>query len=646
MGELPPMSDQALQQLNAYLSSHSYLAGYVPSSADLQAFEALGQEPSHTEFPHVSRFYRQIASFSHTEREALKSVKPTQEPYKFTYQASGARTSSSSAAKPQVVDPYSNRVFVRTILNANDGQDFIGQTVRVGGWVKSGRDQKQFAFIALNDGSTPSNLQVVVSPDIGVPFSQIASTGASLLVEGEIKPTPDDVKNAKQLVELHATKILSIGQSDPSINPISKTKLKLEYLRGVPHLRPRTNTISAIVRIRNALSFATHEFFQKNGFLYIHTPILTSSDCEGAGEMFNVTTLLAGANEAVKNPPKQSDVPELEAQVAQLTTHLEQLKVKKAKELELQTTSNQLGEAKKKLEDLKTRLGAVGGIPRNPDGTVDYSKDFFGKPAFLTVSGQLQVESFACSMSSVYTFGPTFRAEYSHTSRHLAEFWMIEPEISFCDLWGDMKCAEDYVRYCCKFLLDNCYADMEFMKQHFDQTCIDRVKQVVETPFKRLSYTEAIELLKDHIAQKKVTFIDSNVFWGMDLASEHERYICEKVFCQPVIVYNYPKEIKAFYMKVNEDGKTVAAMDMLVPGVGELIGGSQREERLEVLENRITEMGLDVESYRWYLDFRRFGSVVHSGFGLGFERLVLFTTGLENIRDVIPFPRWHNHCDL
>eukprot|EP00301_Raphidiophrys_heterophryoidea_P011511 c17631_g1_i1.p1 GENE.c17631_g1_i1~~c17631_g1_i1.p1 ORF type:complete len:656 (-),score=176.68 c17631_g1_i1:166-2133(-) len=648
-------SDSGLSALNEYLSSRSYIAGHSGTSADAAAFDLLAKDPGNA-FPHVSRYFRQLQSFTPSELTKLRGVAPTGTFPTIT--SSGAAASSGSyststgittPASVALVDPYSKRVFIRRILEKNDGLDFVGQTLTVGGWVKSGRDQKQFAFIALNDGSTPLNLQVVVLPEIGTPFGKLVPTGTSLLVEGEIKPTPDDVKNAKQKVELHVTKIHYLGESDAGANPIAKTKLSLEFLRSVTHLRPRTNAISSVSRIRNSLAYATHLFFQTSGFLYIHAPIITGSDCEGAGEMFGVTTILTTAERNLKkggSAPSEKEVADASKAVETHTKTVTDLKEKgdKVKKADKQSAEVSLNQAKKQLEELMYRKSLIGGVPHTGEG-IDYTHDFFSKPSFLTVSGQLEAEVFACSMSSVYTFGPTFRAEDSHTTRHLAEFWMIEPEIAFCDIKGNMQCAEDYVRFCCKYVLEHCRADLEFMAERIDSTCLARVEQVANTPFKRLSYTEAITLLQEHIAQKKVTFTE-DVHWGMDLGSEHERYICEKVFNMPTILYNYPKGIKAFYMRVNEDNKTVAAMDILVPGIGELIGGSQREERPDVLANRITEMGLPLEPYSWYLDLRRFGTVVHSGFGLGFERLIMFCTGMENIRDVIPFPRWPGHCEL
>ncbi|CBI27958.3 unnamed protein product, partial [Vitis vinifera] len=502
-------------------------------------------------------------------------------------------TLNDDVSTPFVKAQFSDRHLIRTILSRPDGgAGLAGQTVKVGGWVKTGREQGKgsFAFLELNDGSCPANLQVIVDAAVA-PLGQLVQTGTCVHVEGLLKVPPE---GTKQRVELRVEKVHHVGPVDPAKYPLPKTRLTLEFLRDFVHFRPRTNTISAVARIRNALAYATHTFFQNHGFLYIHTPIITTSDCEGAGEMFQVTTLISDAE-------------------------------------------------KENLSRLEERSKLKPGIPQK-DGKIDYSQDFFARQAFLTVSGQLQVETYACAVSSVYTFGPTFRAEHSHTSRHLAEFWMVEPEIAFADLKDDMNCAEAYVKFLCQWLLDNCIDDMEFMAKNFDKGCIDRLRMVASTPFERISYTEAIKLLEE--AVKKDKKFENKVEWGIDLASEHERFLTEVLFKKPVIVHDYPKGIKAFYMRLNDDMKTVAAMDVLVPKVGELIGGSQREERYEVIEKRILEMGLPLEPYEWYLDLRRYGTVKHCGFGLGFERMILFATGIDNIRDVIPFPRYPGRADL
>nr|KYP67511.1 Asparaginyl-tRNA synthetase, cytoplasmic 1 [Cajanus cajan] len=487
---------------------------------------------------------------------------------------------------------FSDRVPIRSIVSRPDGGSALaGRKARVGGWVKTGRkaDKDAFAFLELNDGSCAANLQVIVEASLG-DLGQIVPTGTCVVVDGHLKLPP---AGTKQKIELRADEVLHVGPVDPAKYPLPKMRLTLEFLRDFVHLRSRTNTISAVARIRNALAYATHTFFNREGFLYVHTPIITTSDCEGAGEMFQVTTLLSEAESLAK---------------------------------------------------VEERSKLKPGIPKKDDGKVDYGKDFFARQAFLTVSGQLQVESYACALTSVYTFGPTFRAENSHTSRHLAEFWMVEPEIAFAELKDDMNCAEAYVKFMCQWLLDNCLDDMEFMADKFDKGCINRLKLVASTPFIRVTYTEAVEILEEAVKNGKK--FENEVKWGIDLASEHERYLTEVKFQKPVIVYNYPKEIKAFYMRLNDDLKTVAAMDVLVPKVGELIGGSQREERYDVIQTRIKEMGLPLEPYEWYLDLRRYGTVKHAGFGLGFERMILFATGLENIRDVIPFPRYPGRADL
>lgn len=555
-------------------------------------------------------------------------------------------TLSDSTTAAVEESQFSQRVLIRSIITRPDGgAGLAGQIVRVGGWVKTGREQGKgaFAFLELNDGSCPANLQVIVDAAVGQ-LSQLVATGTCVHVEGELKVPPE---GTKQRVELRVQKILDLGTVDPAKYPLPKTKLTLEFLRDYVHVRPRTNTISAIARIRNALAYATHTFFQKHGFLYVHTPIITTSDCEGAGEMFQVTTLISDAEklekELLKNPPpSEADVESAKLLVTEKGEAVAQLKSAKASKETISAAVVELTKAKENLSRLEERFKLKPGIPQK-DGKIDYSQDFFARQAFLTVSGQLQVETFACALSSVYTFGPTFRAEHSHTSRHLAEFWMVEPEITFADIQDDMNCAEAYVRFLCQWLLDNCLDDMEFMVKNFDKSAIDRLRMVSSTKFVRISYTEAVAILEE--ASKERQF-ENKVEWGIDLASEHERYLTEVKFKSPVIVYNYPKGIKAFYMKVNPDNKTVAAMDVLVPKVGELIGGSQREERYEVIKERILEMGLPLEPYEWYLDLRRYGTVKHSGFGLGFERMILFATGLENIRDVIPFPRYPGRADL
>ncbi|GLT98636.1 hypothetical protein SLE2022_161330 [Rubroshorea leprosula] len=542
---------------------------------------------------------------------------------------------------------FSDRVLIRSIVCRPDGGEGLsGQRVRAGGWVKTGREQGKgtFAFLELNDGSCAANLQVIV--DAGVAdLSPLVATGTCVVVDGILKVPPE---GTKQRIELRVEKVIHVGPVDPAKYPLPKTRLTLEFLRDHLHLRSRTNTISAVARIRNALAFATHSFFQENGFLYVHTPIVTTSDCEGAGEMFQVTTLISEAEKLEKDlitnpPPSEADIEAAAVIASEKGEAVKNLKLAKASKNDISAAVAELNKAKENLSKLVDRSKLKPGIPQK-DGKIDYSQDFFARQAFLTVSGQLQVETYACAVSNVYTFGPTFRAEHSHTSRHLAEFWMVEPEIAFADLQDDMNCAEAYVKYMCQWLLDKCLDDMEFMAKNYDKSCIERLRLVASTPFVRISYTEAIELLEDAVKGGKK--FDNKVGWGIDLASEHERFLTEVKFQKPVIVYNYPKGIKAFYMRLNDDSKTVAAMDVLVPKVGELVGGSQREERYEVIRDRILEMGLPLEPYEWYLDLRRFGTVKHCGFGLGFERMILFATGIDNIRDVIPFPRYPGRADL
>lgn len=446
----------------------------------------------------------------------------------------------------------------------HDTDQYQSKTVTVAGWVRTVRDSKAFGFIELNDGTFFKSLQIVFE-DTLENFKEIAKlgVGAAIIVTGEMVLTPGQ----KQPFEIKATEIVVEG-SCPSEYPLQKKRHSFEFLRQIAHLRPRTNTFSAVFRVRSLAAYAIHKFFQERNFVYAHTPLITASDAEGAGEMFRVTTL------DPKNPPVDED------------------------------------------------------------GNVDYKEDFFGKMANLTVSGQLSAETFAMAFRDVYTFGPTFRAENSNTPRHAAEFWMIEPEIAFADLNDDMRLAEDMVKFVINYVLENAPEEMAFFNQFVDKGILERLQGVASADFGVVDYTEAIEILKT--CGKKFEY---PVFWGCDLQTEHERFLTEEHFKKPVFVINYPKEIKAFYMKLNEDGKTVAAMDLLVPGIGELIGGSQREENLDVLLARMAELGLEEEDYWWYLDLRRFGGTRHAGFGLGFERLIMYLTGMTNIRDVIPFPR-------
>ena len=444
-------------------------------------------------------------------------------------------------------------------------ESYVDAPVTVCGWVKTIRDSKSIGFIELNDGSSFKNLQVILEADKLSNFAEIVklNVGSALVVHGQVVLTP----NAKQPLEVHAESVEVEGLSTPDY-PLQKKRHSLEFLRSIAHLRPRTNTFAAVFRVRSVAAYAIHKFFNEQGFVYAHTPLITGSDCEGAGEMFRVTTL------DPQNPPLTED------------------------------------------------------------GKVDFSQDFFGKATNLTVSGQLEAECMAMAFSKVYTFGPTFRAENSNTPRHAAEFWMIEPEIAFADLQDDMELAEAMVKYVLSYVMEQCPQEMEFFNNFYDKGLIERLNGIIHSDFGHLTYTQAIELL-----EKVKDRFQYPVYWGCDLQTEHERYLTEEVMKKPVFVTDYPKEIKAFYMRLNDDGKTVAATDLLAPGIGEIIGGSQREERLDVLTARMEELGLNQADYDWYLDLRRFGGTKHAGFGLGFERLIMYITGISNIRDVLPFPR-------
>jgi asparaginyl-tRNA synthetase len=450
-------------------------------------------------------------------------------------------------------------------------EEYLNKEISIGGWVRSNRDSKSFGFVIINDGTFFEPLQVVYHDNMEN-FAAIAkiNVGAALIVKGTLVPTPE----AKQPFEIQATEIVIEGDSTPDY-PLQKKRHTMEYLRTITHLRPRTNTFEAVFRVRSLIAYAIHKFFQERDFVYVHTPLITGSDCEGAGEMFTVTTL-----------------------------------------------------------DLTN-------VPMTEDGKVDYSKDFFNKNTNLTVSGQLNGETYAMAFKNIYTFGPTFRAENSNTTRHAAEFWMIEPEMAFADLQDDMMIAESMIKYIIRYVLENAPEEMAFFNNFVDKGLIERLNHVVNSEFGHVTYTEAIELL-----EKNNDKFEYKVFWGCDLQTEHERYLTEEIFKRPVFVTDYPKEIKAFYMKLNEDGKTVAAMDCLVPGIGEIIGGSQREDDYDKLLARMEELGLKKEDYDFYLDLRKYGSARHAGFGLGFERCVMYLTGMGNIRDVIPFPRTVNNCDL
>ncbi|MBO8479017.1 MAG: asparagine--tRNA ligase [Bacteroidetes bacterium] len=456
---------------------------------------------------------------------------------------------------------------VKDLLRTEPGEDVLAK-----GWVRTKRGNKNVSFIALNDGSTINNIQIVVdTASFDEDLLKRITTGACIGVTGKLVAS----QGSGQAVEIQAKEITLYGEADPNTYPLQKKGHSMEFLRSIAHLRPRTNTFGAVLRIRHAMAFAIHKYFNDKGFVYLHTPLITASDCEGAGEMFQVTTL------DLNNPP------------------------------------------------------------RKEDGSIDYSQDFFGKQTSLTVSGQLEGELGAMALGEIYTFGPTFRAENSNTPRHLAEFWMIEPEMAFYEIEDNMVLAEDFIKSLVRYALENCMDDLKFLNDMFDKELIERLESVVKTEFVRLTYTEGIRILEE--SGEKFEF---PVSWGVDLQSEHERYLVEKHFKRPVIMTDYPKDIKAFYMKQNDDGKTVRGMDVLFPKIGEIIGGSEREASLEKLEARITELGMSHSTLEWYLDTRRFGSAPHSGFGLGFERLLLFVTGMSNIRDVIPFPRTPKNAEF
>ena len=469
----------------------------------------------------------------------------------------------------------SERIIDMELINIRDlfrdKEKYLGNKVTVGGWVRSVRDSKTFGFIVVNDGTFFEPLQVVYH-DTMENFAQISrlNVGAAIIVTGTLIATPD----AKQPFEIQADSIEVEGESTPDY-PLQKKRHSMEYLRTITHLRPRTNTFQAVFRVRSLIAYAIHQFFQERNFVYVHTPLITGSDCEGAGEMFQVTTM-----------------------------------------------------------DLNN-------VPKTEDGKVDYSKDFFGKPTNLTVSGQLNGETYAMAFKNIYTFGPTFRAENSNTTRHAAEFWMIEPEMAFADLKDDMILAESMIKYVIRYVLENAPEEMNFFNSFVDKGLLERLNHVLNSEFGHVTYTEAAKILEQHNDK-----FEYKVSWGCDLQTEHERFLTEEIYKRPLFVTDYPKEIKAFYMKLNEDGRTVAAMDCLVPGIGEIIGGSQREDDYDKLVARMDELGLKKEDYQFYLDLRKYGSARHAGFGLGFERCVMYLTGMGNIRDVVPFPRTVGNCDL
>jgi len=552
--------------------------------------------------------------------------------------ASASATTSTPARTEQRVPKradFAGRCRVVDIKGgADEGMSNVGKEYEVRGWVRTVRDQKTFSFVEINDGSTLAGLQAVLQADecegYDLITSKAVSTGAAVCVKGKLIES----KGSNQKVELAGTTLEVIGEC-PSDYPLQKKRHTLEFLRGIAHLRPRTNLIGAVTRVRNALAYATHTFFQERGFLYVNTPIITASDCEGAGEQFLVTTLVHG-----DDPVKMEQTPHLSPERIEELQGQVDVQAKAVKELKASGASKEnVKAAVDVLLALKAELEVA---EENQKGEFDFDQDFFSKPAYLTVSGQLNAEIYACALRDVYTFGPTFRAENSNTTRHLAEFWMVEPEMAFATLEDDMACAEAYLKHCVRYVLENCKEDMEFFDKFTEKGLIQRLTDVAEQDFATITYTEAVE----ELLKVKDKF-EYPVVWGNDLQSEHERYLTEVVFDQrPLIVTDYPKDIKAFYMRENEDGLTVAAMDVLVPKVGELMGGSQREERLDVLKRRLEEIGLPEEPYWWYMDLRKYGSVPHSGFGLGFERLVQFATGVDNIRDVIPFPRYPGNADF
>eukprot|EP00933_Yihiella_yeosuensis_P050729 TRINITY_DN4851_c6_g1_i1.p1 TRINITY_DN4851_c6_g1~~TRINITY_DN4851_c6_g1_i1.p1 ORF type:complete len:693 (+),score=164.54 TRINITY_DN4851_c6_g1_i1:68-2146(+) len=596
--EEPPRLDQALEVLEKHLDSRVFLVGQRFTIADASLSCSLAhfqQKGLAKTLPRATMRWLGTCTNHEAYTSVVKSSSSGSTAKTGGAPASGGYPSAASApaAEQPLITSYSSAVGGRTIIkrilcSPDKGASLAGQKISVCGWVKTAREANKGAlwFVELNDGSTPLNIQVVIdsaAPGFDSLKGQVG-TGASLKCTGQVVESPGGKQSVEILVKESDHEVKVFGGVDGKDYPLAKKGHSMEYLRSIAHLRPRSNIIGAVARVRSSLAHATHEFFRMRDFKYVHTPLITAADCEGAGEMFQVTTMIMDAEKEKKNT-----------------------------------------------------------LPKLKDGKIDYTSDFFGKPAYLTVSGQLSVENYCCALSSVYTFGPTFRAENSHTSRHLAEFWMIEPELAFADIHDDMQCAEDYLKYCVNFAMTHNREDLEFFDKQVEQGLIKRLENLLAEPFARVTYTEAIEILQKE--SPKANF-QVPVEWGMDLGSEHERYLSEKVKKRPTIVYNYPKDIKAFYMRLNEDEKTVAAMDVLAPQIGEVIGGSQREERLDVLDRRITEMGLEPKDYWWYRDLRRFGTVPHAGFGLGFERLIMLTTGVENIRDVIPYPRYPGHAEF
>jgi asparaginyl-tRNA synthetase len=580
--ESPPRLAEAFECLEAHLASHTFVVGERLSLADVSLACSVNYFKQTGCPPLPKAIARWLSTCLATE--AFQGLVPAADA---TSSSAPAGAVTAGETSEIAIEKYSScvggRMRISNILGRADaGKGLIGKEIVVCGWVRTMREggKGAFYFVELNDGSSPLGMQCIIGNE-AQGFETLkgsCGTGASLKCKGEVIES----QGKNQAIELRVAtggEVQLFGGVDAAEYPLAKKNHTLEYLRSIAHLRPRTLFIGSVQRVRSALALATHQFFQSRGFHYIHTPLITASDCEGAGEMFQVTTVLP----------------------------------------------------------------ADGKPPAMAAGKVDYSKDFFGKPAFLTVSGQLAVENFACALSNVYTFGPTFRAEVSHTSRHLAEFWMIEPELCFADLWDDMQCAEDYLKHCLRHVMEHNRADIEFFDKQISKGLIERLEHILAAPFARVSYTEAVDIL---IKESPKAKFEKVVEWGIDLGSEHERWLVEKVTKLPTVVYNYPKDIKAFYMRLNDDNKTVQAMDVLVPYIGEVIGGSAREERLDVLDRRLTEMELDPKDYWWYRDLRRFGTVPHAGFGLGFERLIMLATGVENIRDVIPYPRYPGHAEF
>jgi len=595
----PPALEKAVATLEKHLDERVFLVGqrYTIADASLSCsiyhFQQNGLTPS---LPKATKRWLGACTAKDAFQSVFKGVaavlgSASQKPVATASSGSSDVIGKLKPVETSLVASYSSAVGGRTrvvqILSIPDkGESLVGTVLSVCGWVRTKREASKgkIVFVSINDGSCVGDIQVVIdSESKGFADLKRVNTGASMRCTGEIVKSQGKGQKVELLVSpVDGHEVHVFGGVDAAVYPLAKKEHSKEYLREIAHLRPRSNFIASVARVRSALAVATHEFFRSKGFQYVHTPLITGADCEGAGEMFQVTTLMMDAE-------KNGNVLPM-----------------KGKE-------------------------------------VDYSKDFFGRKSCLTVSGQLSVENYCMALSNVYTFGPTFRAENSHTSRHLAEFWMIEPELAFADIYDDMACAEDYLKYCVRYAMEHNREDLEFFQETCEKGLINRLEHLLASPFKRVSYTETIDIL---IKESPKANFEVPVEWGMDLNSEHERYLVEKVTNLPTIVYNYPKDIKAFYMRLNDDNKTVAAMDILVPLIGEVIGGSQREERLDVLDKMMAEKNVSPEELWWYRDLRKYGSVPHAGFGLGFERLIMLVTGVENIRDVIPYPRYPGHAEF